>query len=285
MSQPLLTQVKELCRLYDIKPSRSKVQNFLVNPAVLDDIISAAQLSLADTVLEVGPGLGVLTERLVEQAGHVVSVELDDKLYRFLQTKFIDVHNLEIIHDDILTARGLSYQTTPYKVVANLPYNITSHFLKKFLTTEHKPTAMTLLLQREVAKRITAPAGAMSLLSVSVQLYGEPEVIVDVPRENFWPSPDVDSAVVHIKNIKTATAVDNLLGGISEKHFWKIVRIGFSARRKQLKNNLASGLGVTAESIEKTLKNMGFDPKIRAQELTVTDWVTIAQHLGDVINK
>lgn len=283
MKSDILSQIKEICKLYGIRPSREKGQNFLINPEITKKIVSAAEISSRDTILEIGPGLGILTEELLKRAGKVISVELDRKLFGFLQVKFAGVEKLELINEDALNNQAIKRSAigdrASYKIVANLPYNITSHFLKKFLTAENKPKEMTLLLQKEVAQRICAQPGEMSLLSLAVQLYGRPRIIDYAGRKNFWPQPAVDSAILKISEIKSQEEVDNYLRGISEKNFWQIAKIGFSARRKQLQNNLAAGLKISAAEVKKWLNEANFDEKIRAQNLSVDDWLALAKIL------
>ncbi len=276
-----LDKVKIICKTYDISPAKSKGQNFLINQEIVDKIIFAANIEENDTIVEVGPGLGILTEGLLKKAKKVISIELDKKLFSFLQAKFIGISNLQLICDDILTTNSISYQlkAESYKIISNLPYNITSHFLKKFLTAENRPQEMTLLVQKEVAERICAKPGQMSLLTVSVNLYGRPEIISLVDKNNFWPVPQVDSAILKISEIKNKEAVDNYLGAISEKEFWRILKIGFSARRKQLHNNLSAGLKIPSEEIKNLLKEAKFDQKVRAQDLSIKDWISVINQL------
>jgi len=291
MPNNTLKQIKRICQTYNIKPARQKGQNFLINQGVIEKIVNTANLQKNDFVLEVGPGLGILTEALTEKVKKVVSVELDKRLFEFLKVKFANVKNLELINADILVNQepGIRNPTQragrqEYKIVANLPYNITSHFLKKFLTAEDRPADMTLLIQKEVAERICAPPGQMSLLAVSVQLYGQPKIIQIIKKENFWPQPEVDSAILKISNIKTQKEIDQYLEGITEKFFWQIVRVGFSAKRKQLQNNLSAGLHFSGSEIKKILNQANFDPKIRAQSLSVKDWVVLAKKMKFYLN-
>jgi len=181
----IIEQIRKISQTYDIKPAKSKGQNFLINPEVIKKIVAGAEVNLQDTILEVGPGLGILTEELVKKAGKIISVELDEKLLAFLRVKFVGVSNLELLKSDILKVPDQQLPKTEYKVVANIPYNITSILIKKFLTSTRKPSAMTLLIQKEVAQRICAKPGQMSLLAVSVQLYGQPQIIDYVTKENF----------------------------------------------------------------------------------------------------
>lgn len=281
MSNSLLQQVKDICQAYEIHPTKNKGQNFLIDLDVLEDIVSTADLSKHDTVLEVGPGLGILTEELVKRAGQVVSVELDKKLYDFLKVKFADTKNLELVNQDILKFNPETYNLKPntYKLVANLPYNITSFLLKKFLTAENKPQEMTLLVQKEVAKRMCAQSGQMSLLGLSIQLYSQPKIIRIVKAASFWPTPKVDSALVKLSSVKNNQEVAKALKGITQERFWQIAKVGFSAKRKQLQNNLATGLHISSTEAKNVLKKAKFDPKIRAQNLLVDDWITLAKLL------
>ena len=280
MPNSAINQVKQICRAYNINPSRQKGQNFLINPEIIEKIIQAADLKKSDTVLEVGPGLGILTEELVKRVKKVISVELDKKLFDFLKVKFAGVSNLELINADILRSPVTGHRLPVYKIVSNLPYNITSHFLRKFLTAKNRPAGMTLLIQKEVAQRICAPVGQMSLLALSVQFYGQPKIIDFVKRDNFWPTPEVDSAILTISKIKNQQAVDNYLAGVNEEFFWRVIKISFSAKRKQIHNNLAAGLHLPDEEIKKMLKKANFDPKIRAQNLSLADWLALVKSLS-----
>jgi 16S rRNA (adenine1518-N6/adenine1519-N6)-dimethyltransferase len=274
----LLERTKEICEQNNIWPSRSKGQNFLVNEKVYEQIISAANLSKDDVVLEIGPGLGILTAKLSEKAGKVIAVELDDKLAKYLQDglKESEVKNITVINENILDSNLKEEKFKDlfpkYKIVANLPYNITSVFIRRFLTAEHKPEEMVLMLQKEVAERICAKPGDMSLLALSVQFFAEPEIITKVPKEDFYPAPKVDSAVIKIK-VKS----HKVKSDIEEKEFFRIAKFGFSAKRKMLKNNLAGGLHITPAEAEKILVKAGFNPKARAEDLSVDDWKKLSK--------
>ena len=312
----LLETTKEICRLNDIWPKRSKGQNFLINERVYNKIIEAAALKKSETVLEVGPGLGFLTTKLAEKVKQVIAVELDDKLARYLEEKIAEknIDNVEIVNENVLDFKEhtkYKIQNTKYKIVANLPYNITSVFLRKILTSANKPSELVLMLQKEVAERICAKPGDMSLLALSVQLFAEPEIIQYVPKEDFWPSPEVNSAIIQIKikpprvlfdggcciknkNVSSchSRAGGNPVGctksmvsgfrvkpGITqqefEKDFFRLAKIGFSAKRKMLKNNLANGLHIPAAEAEKMIVDIGLDLKIRAEDLGVEDWIKL----------
>ncbi len=274
----LLPKIREICKLFEIKPSRTKGQNFLVNERIYDDIVNASDLKKEDTVLEIGPGLGFLTFKLAQKVKRVIAVELDDQLASYLQIG-IDaqgIENVEIFNEDILRfnlEKNLA-RTTNYKIVANLPYNITSFFLRLFLTATHKPTSLVLMLQKEVAERIVATPPDMSLLALSVQYYAEVKIIREVKAGNFWPEPKVDSAIIRL-DLKQ----DRKTGGIEqareEKLFFRLVKIGFSAKRKMIKNNLAGGLKVDQKIIANILLKNKFDPLLRAEDLSLEDWLKL----------
>jgi 16S rRNA (adenine1518-N6/adenine1519-N6)-dimethyltransferase len=268
----LLSQTLELSRLYGLKPDHSKGQNFLVEEEFFDAAISAAEIRPTDTVLEVGPGLGFLTEKLAKISQKVVAVELDKKLADFLGAKLITqkIDNVELINDDILKIRDDFFAGWDYKIVANLPYNITSIFLRKFLTAKNKPQSLVLMLQKEVAERIVAEAPQMSILALSVQFYARAEIINIVPAEAFWPQPKVNSALIKIV-LKPLTE----LPPVNQELFWRLVKIGYSAKRKMLKNNLGNGLHLDPPEIEKGLIEIGYNAKVRAQELSLEDWLNL----------
>ena len=273
----LLEETRKICKLYNINPARSKGQNFLVNEDVYDQIIESADLDRDDTVLEVGPGLGFLTEKLSQKVERVLAVELDDGLAELLKSKLISdqIDNVELFNQDVIDFFGGSTPGTPgveppgelndYKIVANLPYNISSIFLRTIFSLPNKPKSLTLMLQKEVAERIVAKAGKMSLLAISVQLYADAEIVTKVPGNDFWPAPDVESAVIHLD-------VREGKPGVNEKDFFRLVKFGFSAKRKMLKNNLSGGYRIDQKEAEEKIIKAGFNPKIRAQELSVEDW-------------
>ena len=276
----LLQKTKQLCKEYNIKPARSRGQSFLIRENVYDKIIEVADLNSSDVVLEIGPGLGFLTERLAKGAKKVIAVEIDKKLVEVLEKRLKEqgIGNVEVVEGDILKFSIADFRLPIDKIVANLPYNITSIFLRKFLSggssfrvpesaRDHdRSRSMVLMLQKEVAERIVAKPGKMSLLAVSVQFYSEPKIIDYVSKENFWPKPEVDSAIINLrlKNRSFGYAQDRDLR-IDEKEFFQLVKFGFSAKRKMLKNNLAGGFKISSEKAEDKLKKAGFSPKIRAQ--------------------
>ena len=249
-------------------------QNFLVNEKIVNKITKAADLKSADLVLEIGPGKGILTEELSKLARKVIAVEIDSELVLILQKKLVDRKNLFFIHGDILKINlpellKKSFKNPDeYKVVANIPYYITGPILRLLLETELPPCEIVLMVQKEVAERITARPGKMSLLAISVQYYGDAEILFPVPKESFSPQPEVDSAVIKISlNRNQGTVNSN-----SRHDFFRVVRAGFSAKRKTLANNLASGFHLDKKSVENLLKINAFDTKVRAQELRIDDW-------------
>jgi len=281
----LPNEIKYLLNQYGLRPSKSKGQNFLINANVLQKIIKAADLSQNDYVLEIGPGLGVLTEELIKRSKKVLSIELDKGLVYFLRQKFRGVKNLEILEADILQIRNeeivklLNCYNFGYKVVANLPYNITKPVLQKFLKHEPKPEEMTVLTQKEVAQKITAKPGEMNILGISVQFYSRPQIIGYVAKDDFYPVPQVESAILKIKlrPEKIPRELSAILpkSGFEEKKIWQLIKIGFSSPRKQLQNNLAAGFKLSKEEVKKKLKLANLQAEIRPQNLSLADWARL----------
>lgn len=251
-----------------LKPKKIFGQNFLVSNSVVTDIIKAAGLKPDDVVLEVGPGKGILTEALLEAVpqGKVIAVEKDERLVEFLKKNFSSAKNLKIISGDVLKINicklivNCKLKIGNYKIVANIPYYITSFFLRKFLESDYPPSRMVLMVQKEVAERIIAKDGKESILSISVKAYGEPKIVKKVPARYFSPAPKVDSAVLLIDNISK-----KFFKNIDEKKFFEIVRRGFSSKRKMLKNNLKL---LNTECLTKC----GIKENARAEDLTLENW-------------
>ena len=276
-----MLSLSELLQKYNLRPRKGLGQNFLSDPHHLSKIVEAAELSADDTVLEIGPGPGVLTRLLAEQAGHVIAVELDPAMVHLLQSEYGDYPNLTILHADILktqiTSQLLSQPTTqptPYKVVANLPYYITSAVVRHLLESDPQPSRLVITVQKEVAQRIVAEPGDMSVLAVSVQFYGQPKLIHHIPAGAFYPPPKVDSAVVCIDTYAQPPAnVPDI------EFFFQVVKAGFSQKRKQLKNTLAGGLRQPTAVVIHALKQAGIDPTRRAQTLSVAEWAKLSEVL------
>lgn len=254
----------------ELKPKKSLGQNFLKDGSVLEKIIQSAELKSDDFVIEVGPGEGVLTEKLTQKSSKVLAIEIDQNLISNLEKKFKGNEKVEIINDDILKINLENLTSNrDYKVIANIPYYITSKIIRLFLESENPPKEMILMTQKEVADRIIAKPGKMSLLAVSVQYYANAEILFEVSRDSFFPVPEVDSAVIKISNIKKQNT--------DSKKFFRIVKAGFSAKRKTLINNLSNGLHLEKDIIEEKIKTAGLKPTVRAQELSISDWKKLCE--------
>jgi 16S rRNA (adenine1518-N6/adenine1519-N6)-dimethyltransferase len=319
------SEVRELLARFNLRVRKSLGQNFLIDTAALDRITAAAALTPADTVLEIGPGLGTLTRRLAQAAGRVVAVEIDQNLIPPLRVALAAHPNVELIHGDILqldpatlltphpttrpptlhprqlqatpdrTGRGrvagaegrLSDYPTPnlagrgqairlpnYKVVANLPYYITSAVIRHLLEASIQPSLLILTMQLEVAQRLIAGPGDLSLLAISVQFYGKPSLVTHIKAGSFYPAPQVDSAVVRI-DVHPQPPVDVH----DVDRFFAVVKSGFSQKRKQIHNSLRSGLALPAPAIDAALAQANVDPKRRAETLTLQEWATLSESL------
>ena len=278
--------LKYLLKRYNIKPSKHLGQNFLTDKSALNKIISAADLSSDDVVLEVGPGLGVLTLELAKRAKKVIAVEKDRKMTEILQEILVEnkIDNVDVIEVDILKLLTYNfqllnkllitnYQSQNYKLVANIPYYLTSPLIRKFLETENPPSLIVLLIQKEVAQRICAKPSRMSLLSVATQFYAEPKIISYVSRKSFYPQPKVDSAIIRISpRAKGTKSLERDL----VPEFFKVVKTGFAHPRKQLINNLSTGLNLSRENAKESLLKSGLKPTTRPSELSVDKWVELA---------
>ena len=281
----LLVQTRGLLHRFGLKARKGLGQHFLVDGAVLGLITGAAELTPADIVVEVGPGLGVLTRELAREAGRVVSIELDEKLAHVLKETLASCDNVTIIDGNVLhidpaalldeqRAHFSQVAAAPsgYKVVANLPYYITAPALRHFLEAPARPELMVVMVQKEVAEAIAAGPGKMSLMSVSVQFYGEPEVVSYVPARCFYPVPEVDSAILRIRPYPhPVVAVTDREG------FFRLVRAGFSASRKQLANSLGQGLALPKAEVLALLEEAGIDPRRRAEALSLDEWTRLWQ--------
>ncbi len=246
-------------------PKKSLGQNFLINEKIADDIIKASNLTTDDTVLEIGPGTGILTERLVKAAGQVLAVEKDFDLVTKLLNRYKSTKNIKIIHQDALWFDLFSL--SKYKVVANIPYNITSPLIRKFIENEPRPELLILMVQKEVAERICAKPGDSSrgLLTIIVEFYAEAEILFQVNKKEFYPVPQVDSAVIKITPKKQLLNIEPAL-------FFKMVKAGFSSKRQQIHNSLAGTLRLTKDEVLDLLKKAQIAPTLRAEDLSLEDW-------------
>ncbi len=258
------------------RAKKSMGQNFLKSKGALRKIIESAELSAFDIVLEIGPGKGALTELLLQKAKQIIAVEKDRALFEYLKEKFaseISEGKLVLVEDDILLFENYSLLGAHYKIVANIPYNITGAILKKFLTADIQPKEMMLLVQKEVAQRIVASDKKESILSISVKAYGTPKYIAKVPARDFSPAPKVDSAIIAVKNISRENFTE---GG--EKFFFEVVRAGFAHKRKVLVKNLEDIC--PREHLVKIFKELDIPEKIRAEDVSVEKWLTLTAHIS-----
>lgn len=278
------------------KPKKQLGQNFLINDEIVDQIVAAGEITSDDTIIEVGPGTGILTEKLLKTGAAILAIEKDFDLITKLKRNLGEPKNLKIIHQDALwfdlsTFNPSTVLGASYKVVANIPYNITSPLIRKFLENENKPELIIMTIQKEVAERITAKPGSSSrgLLTIIVEFYAAAEIILDVPRKNFYPVPKVDSAVIKIKpypNLK-----GHLRGGreagelVRPELFFKIVKAGFSAKRRQVHNSLAATFYWTAAETSTILESANIDSKLRAEDLSLENWLELYNILKDKLGK
>ena len=263
-------EIKEVLREQRVRPKKSLGQRFLIDEAVVDHVIKAAELCQDDIVVEIGPGLGVLTRELAQRVQKVLAVEVDRKLAATLRQDMAQYSNVSVVRADILETNPstLILPSIPaYKVVADIPYYITSPILRHFLEASLKPELMVLMVQREVAEAIVAQPGKMSLLAISVQYYAEAEIIANVPAESFYPIPKVDSAVLRVRvRSQPALKVDDT------DQFFAVVKSGFNTPRKQLRNSLAKGLGISTAEAGSLLEKASIMPTRRAETLSLQEW-------------
>ena len=255
---------------------KSLGQHFLKSNKALRTIIEAGKVYQNNTIIEIGPGTGVLTEKLLETGAKVIAVEKDDNLFKLLEQKFekeIINRKLELIHGDILEFNLAKLATKTYKLIANIPYNITGGILKKFLETHRQPEKIVLLVQKEVAERIIARNNKESILSISVKAYGTPEYIETVKAGSFVPAPKVDSDIIAIGNI-SKNFFQSASWRISEKEFFEIVRSGFKSKRKKLSSNLATMF--PKDNVQKIFQKINLDDNIRAEDVKTETWKKLA---------
>lgn len=280
-------RVRAALRALDLRPTRGMGQNFLIDAAALAAIVGAAELGPADLVVEVGPGLGVLTWELTRRAGHTVAVELDRRLAARLRDELPDAP-LTIVESDVLRvtpgellAAAGAPVAGPYKLVANLPYAITSAVLRHFLEAAAPPDLSVVLVQYEVAKRITAGQGDLSVLAHSVQIYAEPQIVAHVPAASFYPAPAVDSAVLLMRRRpQLAVPVDSV------DRLFRVIKAGHLHARKQLGNALPGGLAALGhklprEAVVGALTAAGIDPQRRAETVALAEWALVYEALKD----
>jgi len=283
MPRSRVIEAKGLLRHHGLRAKKSLGQHFLTDEGILHHIATAAELTPEDVVIEVGPGLGVLTRELAKRTRRVIAVETDSRLASVLSEAMAKMANTSVICSDILqsdpalllTSAGVENTSPGYKVVANIPYYITSLILRHFLEASLKPSLMVVMVQREVGEAIVAQPGGMSLLAVSVQLYGKPVIAGHVPAQSFYPPPKVDSVILQIKLYEQPPV---RVSQTSE--FFNVVRAGFSAPRKQLRNALAQGLEVSPQEAANLLERAMINPQRRAETLHLQEWARICEEMS-----
>ncbi len=260
-----------------IKPIKHLGQNFLIDKNTVRKVIKTADLKPEDIILEIGPGLGALTQELAKKAKKIIAVEKDARMCQALKEQLKDFDNIEIINQDILKFeiiklfKNLKFKIKNYKIVANLPFYITAPVIRKFLESENPPQEMVLIIQKEVAQRISAQPPKMSILAVSVQFYAEAKIISYISKKSFRPRPKVDAAIIKIKPENKYQTDD--------AKFFKIVKAGFSQPRKQLINNLSKKLKINKQKINSLLFSAGVEPTQRAETLSINDWLDLSKVL------
>jgi len=279
--------IKNLLKKYNIRPSKRLGQNFLIGKGVVGKVIKASDLKPKDVVLEIGPGIGVLTQEIATRVKKIIAVEKDPKMCEILKETLKDFKNIRVIQEDVLKNTCYSLPTTRYKIVANLPFYITSPTIRMFLESPNPPKEMILIVQKEIAQKICAKPPKMNLLAVSVQFYAESKIIFYISKKSFYPQPKVDSAILKVepynKQDGSPTSVSSRRGRASA--FFEIVKAGFSQPRKQLANNLAKGLALSSSNglklnkkqINAWLLKNNIQPTQRAETLTIKDWVTLTK--------
>jgi 16S rRNA (adenine1518-N6/adenine1519-N6)-dimethyltransferase len=282
LTPPSPGQLRRLLAAEHLRPRKALSQNFLTDAAALDAIVAAAELQPGDRVLEVGPGLGVLTRRLLAAGASVLAVEIDPRLAAWLRRELAEVPGFDLIEADALTLHPREvFPAESFKLVANIPYHITSPLLHAFLEGERPPEVAVLLVQAEVAERVAAPPGQMSYLSVFVQNLASAEVVARVPPAAFEPAPDVDSAVLRLRR----RAEPPVPLGSGREPFYRIVQAGFRQRRKQIHNGLGRELPVGGGAVENALAACAIDGERRPQTLSVEEWACLATQLTPLLRR
>ncbi len=264
--------MQNLLKKYQLRPSKKLGQNFLIDKGAIKKVIKTTDLKTKDVILEIGPGLGVLTKELVKKARKVMAVEKDSKMVEILKETLRNFNNVKIVQGDILKFR--IQIPKQYKVVGNLPFYLTAPVIRKFLEAKKPPKEMILIVQKEVGQRICARPPDMNLLAVSVQFYAKPEIISYVSKKSFWPQPKVDGMILRI-----APLINARRKLINTDLFFKIVKAGFSQPRKQLINNLSKGLKTSREKVKNWLLKNRVQPERRAETLSVGDWMLLTKSL------
>lgn len=278
MSLTSKAEIKNLLKKYETRPIKKFGQNFLIDRVVIRRFLEAADLKKEDIILEVGPGIGNLTQELAKKAKGVIAVEKDQKMIEILKETLRDFKNVEIIQGDIRKTQISKLKTQSYKVMANLPFYLTAPVIRKFLELDppagEPPKEMVFIVQKEVAQRICTKVPDMNLLAVSVQFYSKPKIIAYVSKKSFWPQPKVDGAIIKIIPRESAYPIS-----VNPLLFFKIVKAGFSQPRKQILNNLLKVLKLDKDKTKSWLLENKIQPTQRAETLSVEDWISLTKNV------
>lgn len=276
--------IKELLKKYQFRPNDLLGQNFLLNEITLQDIVDSAEIKPDEQVLEIGPGIGNLTQLLAKQADFVLAVEKDQRYFPILKDVLGDhlqsfsktpksISNVNVVFADVMKFNFQELLKPGYKVVANIPYYITGKIIEMLIAAKNKPSRIVILVQKEVAQRIIAKPGNLSILALSVQMYADAKIVGIVPKEDFYPTPKVDSAIL-VLDLLPAPRFD-----INEKVFFRIVKAAFLGKRKQIHNTLKNNLKLDVEILSKSLEGAAVKPDARPQELTLDQWYALYERL------
>lgn len=285
-----MKDIKEFLKEYKFKPNDLLGQNFLINESILEQIVLAAEVSSSDDVLEIGSGIGNLTKLLAKTGANVLAVEKDERYFPILKDQlgeYLQTHtktpkskaNVKLVFADITRFNFQEELKSGYKVVANIPYYITGKIIEMLVTAKNRPSKIVLLIQKEVAERITAKAGDLSILAISVQLFSNPRIAGFVSKSDFYPAPKVDSAIL-VLDMLEKPRIDVL-----EKEFFRLVKATFAGKRKQIHNTLKNNLGLSETELAEVFKASLIDPKARPQELSLEQWFKMYQKLQPFLAK
>lgn len=272
-------ELRNLLKTHGMRPNKSFGQNFLIDRTVLDSVVQAAEITSEDTLLEVGAGTGVLTRELAQHAKRVVAVELERNMLTLLAETTRQYTNVELVARDLLFFDPTEvFGPAPYKLVANLPYYITAPTFRHFLESANPPQLLVVMVQWEVAQRIIAEPGDLSLLGISIQFYGKPEIVTRVPAKSFYPAPKVDSAILRVN------VYDHVpLTHAERDRFFRVVKAGFSEKRKQIHNSLTHGLHYKNEQIRLWLQKAQIEASRRAETLSIEEWMNLWKAIDEPI--
>lgn len=273
----LSEETEFILKKYGLRANKKLGQNFLINEEIINQIIEKADVNKNDTIIEIGPGLGSLTAKLLENANKVIAIELDSNMSNILKERFCLYDNFELIENDVLKVNlnEIIEKYESVKVVANLPYYITTPIIMKLLEERLKLKSITVMVQKEVGERFCAVPNSKEYgaITISINYYTKPEIIIDVPKENFEPMPEVDSCVIKL-DVRNVPPVELK----NEKDFFNLIKAGFSQRRKTINNSLAS-MGISKEKIKNVLEKLGIDSKLRAENLTMEQFADISNNM------